>query len=201
VTDEAELERVRQSYSLDRPFVFYVGGLEWRKNVPALIHAFAEVPEPWRLAIAGEPFHGRGRLFPNLIAEAREAGIVERVRFLGYVPAGDLPALHSLAGLFVYPALYEGFGLGPLEAMACGAPVLCSDRTSLPEVVGDAAELFDPTDPDDLPERLVELLRDEGARRALARQGLAHARTFSWRRTARETYAVYRDALSSRGLV
>jgi glycosyltransferase involved in cell wall biosynthesis len=195
VTDEAELERVRQSYGLDKPFVFYVGGLEWRKNVPALIQAFAEAPEPWRLVIVGEPFHGRGQLFPNLIAEAREVGVVQRVRFLGHVPAEDLPTLHSLAGLFVYPALYEGFGLSPLEAMACGAPVLCSNRTSLPEVVGDAAALFDPGDPDDLPDQLIELLRDQTTRRKLGEQGLARARTFSWRRTARETYAVYRDSL------
>jgi glycosyltransferase involved in cell wall biosynthesis len=198
VTDEARQSSVREQYALDRPFVFYVGGLEWRKNVPALIHAFAEAPEPWRLVIVGEPFHGRGKLIPNLIAEAREAGVLERTRFLGRVPAEDLPALYSLAGLFVYPALYEGFGLPPLEAMACGAPVLCSNRTSLPEVVGHAAALFDPTDPDDLPDQLVALLGSERERQEIAREGLAHARTFSWRRTARETYAVYRDALSGR---
>jgi len=198
VADESELERVRQRYDLNAPFVFYVGGLERRKNVPALIDAFAEAPPPWRLVIAGEPYRGRGRLFSDLVAEAREAGIAERVRFLGRVPVEDLPALHSLAGLFVYPSLYEGFGLGPLEAMACGAPVLCSNRTSLPEVVGDAAALFDPGDPDDLPDQLVHLLKDEAARRQMARQCLARARSFSWRRTARETYAVYREALSAR---
>jgi len=120
------------------------------------------------------------------------------VRFLGDVSEADLPALYNLATVFAFPSLYEGFGLPPLEAMACGTPVVCANTSSLPEVVGDAALTFDPLDVPALAAALAQALSDADLRAALRNRGLAQARLFSWERTARETLAVYRQAAGSR---
>ncbi|MFH1484829.1 MAG: glycosyltransferase family 1 protein [Chloroflexota bacterium] len=199
ISDVESVEAVRRKYGLPDSFVLYVGGLDWRKNVPTLIQAFAAAESNWQLAIAGEPYGGRGTLFPNLLEVARRCGIERRVKFLGLVAEEDKPALYSVAGLFVFPSVYEGFGLTPLEAMACGAPVLCSNATSLPEVVGDAAVVFDPNDEKGLTAALDSLFSDDARREELRLRGLEQARKFSWRRTAEETLAVYEMALSSNG--
>lgn len=198
VEDSEHLLRLRQKYGLADRFALYIGGLDWRKNVPMLVRAFAASDAGCQLAIAGEPYAGRGSLFPNLAEIARRCGVEERVRFLGLVPEEDKPALYSLATVFVFPSVYEGFGLTPLEAMACGAPVLCSDATSLPEVVGDAAVLFDPNDEKALAEALTCILSDDKRRGELRRRGLEQASRFSWRRTAEETLEAYKAALRPR---
>lgn len=196
VREVEHLKGIRQKYGLAEDFILYMGGLDFRKNVPLLIRAFAATDGRWQLAIAGEPYTGRGSLFPNLPEVASECGVEKRTRFLGLVAEEDKPALYSMASLFVFPSIYEGFGLTPLEAMACGAPVLCSNATSLPEVVGDAAILFDPSDEKALAELLASVLPDDGRRNELRRRGLEQARKFSWRRTAEETIAAYKMALS-----
>jgi len=122
-----------------------------------------------------------------------ELGLGDRVHFAGYVHDADLPALYGGADLFVFPSLYEGFGLPPLEAMACGTPVVCSNAASLPEVVGDAAVTVDPYDVDALAEAMQRVLADRDLREDLRARGLARARQFTWERTARETLAVYRE--------
>jgi glycosyltransferase involved in cell wall biosynthesis len=126
-------------------------------------------------------------------SQSLAAPLGDAVRFLGAVDDADLPALHSAATLFAFPSLYEGFGLPVLEAMACGAPVVCGNRSSLPEVAGDAALLVDPTDTDAIAAALRRVLEDDDLRRSLSEKSLIQATTFSWQRTAAETLAVYRE--------
>jgi len=188
---------IRQRYGLPSEYILYTGGLSRHKNVEMLLRSFARalpaMDRPCTLVIAGE-VHGRNpAIFPDLHAIAARLGprLQAAVRFLGRVPDEDLPALYSGAMAFVYPSRYEGFGLPPLEAMACGVPVICSRAASLPEVVGDAAWLVDPDDEQALAEALLRLLSDEQARNDLRRRCLAQAKRFSWASTIRATVAVY----------
>lgn len=185
---------VRRRYGLDRPYILYLGGFDRRKQVDRLVRLFREVPEPWVLAVGGR-LPRPGPIFPDIPEAVREAGVEGRVRFLGPIPEADRPALYAGAELFVYPSVYEGFGLPPLEAMACGTPVVCSNRTSLPEVVGEAALLIDPEDDESLLGGILKLLRDADLRAELRARGLERARQFTWRRTAEATCWVYLRAL------
>ncbi len=195
--------RVAERYGLTAPYVLFVGTLEPRKNVRALLVAHRALvrararrsgePLPL-LAIAGAP----GWWYEDLARWVRVRGLEALVRFLGRVPDADLPALYSACAAFAYPSLYEGFGLPPLEALACGAPTVCSNRSSLPEVVGDAALQVDPTRPADLAAALARVLDDEALRRELRARGLARAAQFTWERTAAATAAIYRQALEAR---
>jgi glycosyltransferase involved in cell wall biosynthesis len=188
VTDAARLAAAREKYGLPERYVLSVGSREPGKNRPALLRAFARLPKRGlALAIAGQPawrYEDEQRLVERL-------GLGERVRFLGYVPDADLPALYSGAEAFAFPSLYEGFGLPVLEAMACGTPVVTSDGSALAEVAGDAALLVDPRDTDALARALERLLADEALRAELRARGLERAGDFSWERAARETLAVY----------
>ncbi|MBI4499168.1 MAG: glycosyltransferase family 4 protein [Chloroflexi bacterium] len=186
---------LHQRYRLEPGYVYYMGGLDRRKNVDTLIRAYARLEGAPPLVIAGQARSGNRAHFPDLPAVAREVGAAERVRFLGWVSEEDKPLLYNGAGLFVFPSRYEGFGLTPLEALACGAPVLCSSATSLPEVVGGAAPLFDPDDTDGLARLLAQTLSDSALRARLREAGPAWARRFSWARTATETVAAYYDLL------
>ncbi|MER3398620.1 MAG: glycosyltransferase family 1 protein [Chloroflexota bacterium] len=187
---------VRRRYGLDRPYILYLGGFDRRKQVDRLVRLFREVPEPWILAVGGR-LPRPGPIFPDILGAVRGARVEDRVRFLGPIPDEDRPALYAGADLFVYPSVYEGFGLPPLEAMACGTPVVCSNRTSLPEVVGEAAMLVDPEDDESLLGGILKLLRDADLRAELRARGLERARQFTWRRTAEATYWVYLRALGS----
>ncbi|MEK7215036.1 MAG: glycosyltransferase family 1 protein, partial [Chloroflexota bacterium] len=142
------------------------------------------------LAIAGEPRSTNSQAFPDLRSEVLRHGIADRVRFLGWVADEDQPALYRAAHLFVFPSHYEGFGLTPLEAMACGAPVLCSDATSLPEVVGDAALMFSPDDEATLTHLLRTVVDDPALLVDLRRRGIERAQRFSWAKTASETATI-----------
>jgi glycosyltransferase involved in cell wall biosynthesis len=139
------------------------------------------------LVIAG----GKGWLYEETFATVERLGLSGDVVFLGYVPETDLPALYSLARLFVFPSLYEGFGLPPLEAMACGTPVVCAHTSSLPEVAGDAALLVDPLDADGLAAAMQQALSDEGLRARLVERGLRQAARFTWRAAAQQLLAIY----------
>jgi glycosyltransferase involved in cell wall biosynthesis len=180
------------SYGLDGPFFLYVGTLEPRKNLGRLLRAFERLDagEQVRLALAGP----RGWLDEPIVVEAERLG--ERVRLLGPVSAGDLAALYAAATAFVFPSLYEGFGLPPLEAMAAGTPVIAARASCLPEVLGDAARFVPPEDEGALADALVAVLGDPDLRDDLRRRGLARAAEFSWERTAAETLAVYREAVA-----
>lgn len=215
VTDPAALEAVRRKYALgDGPFVLALGNLQPRKNIGRLVAAFAKVVNGQRSTVNREPSpktdHGsQFTVHSSLVIAGKaqwreseiyrsvaEAGLQDCVVFPGYVDDADLPALYSAATLFVYPSLYEGFGLPPLEAMACGTPVLCSNAASLPEVVGDAALSFDPQDTEALAQALADGLVNAGLRVELRERGLCRAAQFSWTRCAVETLAVYREALT-----
>jgi Glycosyltransferase len=151
---------VRARYNLPECFILYVGTIEPRKNLTALLEAFHHLlaTHDLRLVIVGK----KGWLYEGFFRRLRELGLEDRVIFTGYVPDEDLPAIYSAADLFVFPSLYEGFGLPVLEAMACGTPVVCSNTSSLPEVAGDAALLVDPTDVRALAGAIERVLTDEG---------------------------------------
>lgn len=176
---EDEVDRVRRKYSLRSKFVLTVGTIEPRKNLPALIKAFAEVAAAVKdveLTVVGR----KGWKWRDTFDAADRSGVRERIRFLEYVPPGDLPALYAGAEMFVYPSLYEGFGIPPLEAMACGVPVITSNTSSLPEVVGDAAIQVTPTDTPALRDHMVRLLQDQNLRAQSSRAGREQAAKFSW---------------------
>jgi glycosyltransferase involved in cell wall biosynthesis len=191
----ADRARVRRDYGLDGPYVLFVGLLEPKKNLGTLLRAVARLARagrfrPATLAITGAA--GWGVEDPAVAAARLGCGDV--VRCLGPVPDGDLPALYGEALAFVFPSLWEGFGLPVLEAMAAGAPVLASRRGALPEIAADAALLVEPEEAA-LAEALDRLLGDAPLRARLREAGFARARAFSWERAARETMAVYRAAL------
>jgi glycosyltransferase involved in cell wall biosynthesis len=178
------------------PYVLAVGTLEPRKNLPRLIEAYAGLPEHVRagrpLLLAGAVGWDEGE---TLAAVAEHDGLVRR---LGYVPEAELPALYRGADVVCYVSLYEGFGLPVLEAMGCGAAVLASDTSALPEVGGDAVRYADPTDVESIRSGLAGLLADPSARAELGRRGAERAREFSWERTARDTLAVLERAAEAR---
>jgi glycosyltransferase involved in cell wall biosynthesis len=179
--EPAEKERLKANYGVEAPYVLSVGTLQPRKNYIRLIKAFANLqPANLQLAIAG----GRGWLYEDIFAEVEKHG--DRVHILGFVDDADLPALYRNAVLFVFPSLYEGFGLPVLEAMACGTPVVCSNASSLPEVADDAALIVDPFDVDGLAEAMARMLEDAELRREMAVKGLAQAARFTWQKAARQ---------------
>jgi len=190
----SDITRVRARYALPPGYILFVGSVEERKNLRRLLQACArlwQAGERRPLVIAG----ARRRKYHSTMQTLRELDIEQHVIFTGYVPEADLPALYSGADLFVFPSLYEGFGLPPLEAMACGTPVVCSNAASLPEVVGDAAITVDPYDVEGLAEAMQRVLTDTGLREELREKGLARAKRFTWERAAKETIAVYRKVL------
>jgi len=196
-TEDARLE-VRERYGLDFPFILTVGVIEPRKNLPTLLRALSRlkarpdfVP---KLVVAGQP----GWLYESVYQLVEALHLEREVVFLGYVPEEDLPALYSLAEVFAYPSLYEGFGLPPLEAMACGTPVVCSDASSLPEVVGSAGLLVRALDVEGLAEALARVLADERLRGDLRTRGRQRAAQFTWEATARKLLDVYGRVLMMR---
>lgn len=195
IHDREAIAAATARYGIDREFILYTGTLEPRKNVPALVRAFhqlrRETKLPHRLVLAGK----KGWMYEQIFAEVADLGLTDDVIFAGYVPDEDLPLLYNAASLFVYPSFYEGFGLPPLEAMACGCPVVTSNRSSLPEVVGDAGLMIDPDRVDDLAEAMTLVLNDGQLADSLRSAGIARAAGFSWERCGRETLAIYKDVL------
>jgi glycosyltransferase involved in cell wall biosynthesis len=174
-------------------FILFVGTLEPRKNVTGLIEAYARLPEGRPpLMLVG----GKGWLYDAIFARVEALDLSDEVRFVGYVPAEDLPWWYNAAELFVYPSLYEGFGLPPLEAMACGTAVISSTASSLPEVVGEAGLLVDPAEPAALAMAMEQVLTDRELQGTMKAAGLARAQGFSWEETARRTVESYRRALA-----
>ena len=193
ITDRAVLEGVRARYQLPRQFVLYVGTIEPRKNLSRLVEAFAQARArgiPHHLVCVG-PYGWSSR---DLAGRVERLALSESVHFTGYAKFEDLPAIYNLADFFVFPSLYEGFGLPVVEAMASGLPVITSSTSSLVEIAGDGAATIDPTNTEALADAIVRLATDDELRREVGRRGLQRSRMFSWTQTAKEMLAVYHRA-------
>lgn len=190
---------VRRRLGVEEDFILFVGTVEPRKNLLTLVRAFDQLLRATdlrpQLVIAGQ----KGWLTEELFAHVEQSALSERILFTGYVSDEDLCALYSSCRVSVYPSLYEGFGLPPLEAMACGAPVITSRIPVIMETVGTAARLIEPSDVRELTAALVELLTNADARAHLSTAGLQRAAEFTWERTAQMTLEVYRAALGASG--
>jgi len=199
VTDDNELQRVKQTYGIAGSYILCVGSIQPRKNLTRLIHAYSLLrrADPLgklpKLVVAGK----YAWLFEETLRAIDQLNLRDSVIMTGYVPATDLPALYSGALCFIYPSYFEGFGLPPLEAMKCGTPVIVGNRTSVPEVVGDAAELIDPFDVDDLAGGIRKVISDEALRTTLKARGFERVKLFDWQQTARHTLEVYKKAIGS----
>ena len=190
---------VRRKYNLPERFALYLGSNKPHKNLVRLVEAWRMANGEWRMAAkhGGLVIAGAwDERFPEARILADAASHQPSAIWLGPVPEADLPALYSAAAVFVFPSLYEGFGLPVLEAMACGTPVVCSNTSSLPEVAGDAALLIDPLDTAALAEALRRALSDPALAADLRARGLTQALRFSWAQTATATLALYRETLS-----
>jgi glycosyltransferase involved in cell wall biosynthesis len=203
VTDPAVLATARTRYSLGKRYILYLGGLDQRKNVPQLVRAFAHlyarINDPkLQLLVAGNPDKQSGPLFPDPRPVAADLGMTGQIIYR-FIEEEDKPAIYSGASLFVFPSIYEGFGLTPLEAMSCGTPVVCSNLTSLPEVVGDAALCINPDSLEELVDAMYRVLTDSTLAADLRTRSLKRAAQFSWEKTATETLSVYEETFSRSG--
>lgn len=205
ISDKDALSAIRNKYNLPEKFLFYIGGFDVRKNVPMLLRAFAELIKKehmeHKLVLGGRLLTDRSLLVKGLTSDlyilANELGIGDAVRFTGYIPEQDLPYLYNLADAFIYPSLYEGFGLPALEAMACGTPVLASSTTSIPEIVDREDLLFDPMSLEEMQNKITWLLSDDHLRKSVSMWGLGRAKEFTWEKTAEQTLKVYEEVMGS----
>jgi glycosyltransferase involved in cell wall biosynthesis len=197
--DRGAIERVRARYQIEGDYILAVGSIQPRKNLTRLLAAYSDLlrrrthAKLPRLVLVGK----RAWLYEETLRTVNRLNLTGHVTFTGYVEERDLPPLYSGALCFVYPSYFEGFGLPPLEAMKCGAPVITGDRSSLPEVVGEAGLMVDPFDTEALAEAIRRVLDDAGLRQTLRERGLQRARSFSWRETARLTLQAYEQAFES----
>jgi glycosyltransferase involved in cell wall biosynthesis len=194
--DDEEVARVRERYQLNDPFVLYAGNIKPHKNLERLIEAFHELRkgelEHVKLLIIGDEISK----YASLRRAVHHYKLHKHVRFFGFVPDKTLAVLYRLASVFVFPSLYEGFGLPPLEAMASGTPVITSNVSSLPEVVGDAALLIDPYDPAAIAGAMRRVLTEPALREDLRTRGLQRVREFSWERSVRRVREIYGEVLA-----
>nr|WP_290665635.1 glycosyltransferase family 1 protein [Ardenticatena sp.] len=195
IRDQEQLDAIRRKYDLPQMFVLFVSTIEPRKNLPTLLQALHRLKNEYRtelvLAVAGE----KGWLYEDVFQLVHRLKLGKQVRFLGRVPLEDLPLLYNAAMVHVHPSYYEGFGLTPLEAMACGTPTIVSNVSSLPEVVGDAGLRVNPEDDEELAVAIWRVLNDSALRDMLREKGLKRARMFSWEKAAHEHLRVYMRVL------
>jgi glycosyltransferase involved in cell wall biosynthesis len=193
-----ETLEIRKRLGIEEDFLLFVGTLEPRKNLLTLLTAFDQILRhtSWRpqLVVAG----GEGWLMDETFSFLKESGINEHLRLPGYLDDEELKALYSSCKVFIYPSLYEGFGLPPLEAMACGAPVVASRIPALQETLGEAAILIEPVDVDGLARAIIDILANEERRISFASAGLKQAAKFSWESAAKQTYEVYQQVVHAR---
>ncbi len=194
--DADEVDRVIRKYGLTRPYIFHIGTIEPRKNLTRLVAAFAQLSDSFpshSLVIAGM----NGWKCAELYERVSNLHLQSRVVFTGFVAEEDKPGLIAGAEVFVYPSLYEGFGIPVLEALACGTPSLASNVSAIPEVAGDAALLVDPRNADDIARGLESLLADADLRASLRAKGIRQAGRFSWSQTTEETLKIYATAVGN----
>jgi glycosyltransferase involved in cell wall biosynthesis len=196
-----EIQRVLDRYRIHYPYLLYVGRTNPQKNIPRLVEAFAVL----RGEIQDHPVYGDLRLliigdeisrYPAVRHAVIQSRVEDTVRFLGFVPIDTLRSFYQAASAFVFPSLYEGFGLPPLEAMACGTPVVCSHVSSLPEVVGEAAEVVNPENVFDIARGMREVLLNAERRRKMVELGFEQTQRFSWERTAQQVLDAYQEIAS-----
>ena len=194
--NEREILDVCLKYSVQRPFIFFLGNVEPRKNLPRLIHAFKQLKRKEKighqLVIGGS----RSWHYPELAQSLMSSGVAEYIKFIDYVDENDIVALYQASDLFVFPSLYEGFGLPILEAMACGIPVITSHISSIPEVGGNAVYYVNPHNEDELAKAIQHVLSDRNLWQDLKRRGFERVRQFSWKRTAEKTRQVFKEVCS-----
>ena len=191
IHDPSLLAGIKSRYGITGPFILYVGNIQPRKNLVRLIEAFSHLKKeaklPHKLVIVGK----KAWLFSDVFDSVRQTGIESEILFTGYVPDEELPLLYNAADLFVYPSIFEGFGLPVLEALACGTPVITSNTSSLAELAGEAAVLIDPLSIQELTDAMIRVLRDEKLRLLLAEKGLRRASQFTWEKTSRQTLEIF----------
>ena len=190
------IDNLRQHYHLPERFFLYVGTIEPRKNLARLIEAYSlarneGIDQEIKLVLTG----GNGWLYKDIYARVKQLRLENEIIFTGYVSDKDLPILYNMAEVFVYPSIYEGFGLSPLEAMACGIPVIASNTSSIPEVVGDAGILVDPYRVEDIASAMFKVIESRQIQDDLSQRGLIQAQRFSWKKCAEETWQVYQQCL------
>jgi glycosyltransferase involved in cell wall biosynthesis len=187
--------RLKKSYGITKKFIYHIGNIEPRKNLIVLLEAFTlvsrEMGKTYQLVVSGQ----KGWLTGSLSRFFKNYPVRDQVLFTGYVPVEDIPLFMNGADLFVFPSVYEGFGLPVLEAMSCGTPVISSNRSSIPEIVGSAGILVNPTDIRLLADKIIELLRNKEERELFSRLGIDQAARFSWTEAARQTLDVYRSVV------
>lgn len=198
IKDEQCIASVRDKYNLPANFILAIGSADPRKNISRLVQAYSRLPrelqETFQLAIVWT----HSFLAHELSEQIEKLQLANRLTFLESVPNSDLVSLYNAASLFAFPSLYEGFGLPPLEAMACGAPVVAADNSSIPEIVGDAALLFNAQDVDEISNGIRRILTDGTLRAIMSKKGVERAASFSWDKCARETINVYKTVYESR---
>jgi glycosyltransferase involved in cell wall biosynthesis len=195
INDKKELERFKTRYHIDYPFVLYIGTLEPRKNIPRLIKAFRLVKKkgyPHKLLVVGK----KGWKYKAIFKMIKTLGLEKDVVFTGFIEEKELPLFYNVADVFVFPSLYEGFGLPVLEAMQCGCPVIIANNSSLPEITGDAALKVNARDVRDIAMKIERLIKDKNLKIKFAQKGVKHARRFSWKRCAKETRELYKEVLN-----
>jgi len=201
VREERELQRVRHIYGIEGDYILCVSSIQPRKNLPRLVRAYESLRNKRgpgklpKLVLVGKC----AWLYDETLRSIEEGRMKDSVILTGYVPQSDLPALYSGSICFVYPSYFEGFGLPPLEAMKCGTPVIAGNRTSLPEVVGDAGILVDPFDVNAIAAAIERLVDDPDLRQQLSVKGVARSRLFDWNETARRTLNVYEQVVGGLG--
>ena len=194
ISNKELLQHIREKYNLPQEFILHVGVVEPRKNLTLLLKSFQELIRDGSkisLVIAGQ----LGWMYEDVFKQVDELGIREEVIFTGYIPPEDLPGIYNLARIFVYPSVYEGFGLPPLEAMACGTPTITTDISSMPENIGDAGILVPPGDEAALTEAMRSLLDNPDLQEHLSRTGTQRAGRFTWEANAQAAIKVYKQVL------
>jgi len=190
INDEVRIIKVKNKYSLFQQFILNVGTLEPRKNIISLITAFNSLKKKQliehKLVLCGP----KGWHYKDIFKKTKELKLENEIIFLGFIPEEDLPFLYNVAQVFVYPSLYEGFGLPVLEAMSCGCPVITSNVSSLPEIVGNSAILVDPLNTEELEQAILKVIKNEDLRKDLIKKGINRSKMFSWEKAAEDTYAI-----------
>ncbi|MFA5104866.1 MAG: glycosyltransferase family 1 protein [Candidatus Margulisiibacteriota bacterium] len=193
IIDAGILLRLKKERGLEKPFLLFVGTLEKRKNIEGLIDAYILAVREHKidhdLVVVGR----KGWLYEGIFKKVQREGLAGKIKFIFDARQEELPGIYNLADLFVYPSVYEGFGLPVLEAMACGTPVITSNVSSLPEVAGDAAILIDPHDTGVLALTIVKVLQDDQLKKCLSQKGVERAKQFGWDKCARQTLEVYKS--------